>query len=52
MGYRLGYIHIRKLHFRDTNLLKQIEEKVVNRLRQVTPAIKQEPLRFDSPRAH
>jgi regulator of protease activity HflC (stomatin/prohibitin superfamily) len=40
-GYRLGSIYIRKVHFRDTNMIKQIEEKVVNRLRQVTSAIKQ-----------
>src|SRR5260221_9111566 len=41
-GYRLGSIYIRKVHFRDTNMIKQIEEKVVNRLRQVTSAIKQD----------
>jgi regulator of protease activity HflC (stomatin/prohibitin superfamily) len=40
-GYQLGSIYIRKVHFRDTNMIKQIEEKVVNRLRQVTAAIKQ-----------
>src|SRR5712672_48693 len=40
-GYRLGSIYIRKVHFRDTNMIKQIEEKVVNRLRQVTAAIRQ-----------
>src|SRR5690348_15528132 len=40
-GYRLGSVYIRKVHFRDANMIKQIEEKVVNRLRQVTAAIKQ-----------
>jgi hypothetical protein len=30
------------VHFRDTEMIKQIEEKVVNRLRQVTSAIKQD----------
>jgi regulator of protease activity HflC (stomatin/prohibitin superfamily) len=41
-GYRLGSVYIRKVHFRDAGMIKQIEEKVVNRLRQVTSAIKQE----------
>ena len=41
-GYRLGSVYIRKVHFRDTGMIRQIEEKVVNRLRQVTSAIKQE----------
>jgi regulator of protease activity HflC (stomatin/prohibitin superfamily) len=41
-GYRLGSVYIRKVHFRDSNMIKQIEEKVVNRLRQVTSAIKQD----------
>ena len=40
-GYQLGSVYIRKVHFRDTNMIKQIEEKVVNRLRQATAAIKQ-----------
>ena len=40
-GYQLGSIYIRKVHFRDVDMIKQIEEKVVNRLRQVTAAIKQ-----------
>jgi len=40
-GYRLGSVYIRKVHFRDIGMIKQIEEKVVNRLRQVTSAIKQ-----------
>jgi regulator of protease activity HflC (stomatin/prohibitin superfamily) len=41
-GYRLGSIYIRKVHFRDSGMIKQIESKVVNRLRQVTGAIKQD----------
>jgi regulator of protease activity HflC (stomatin/prohibitin superfamily) len=41
-GYSLGSTYIRKVHFRDTGMIKQIEEKVVNRLRQVTSAIKQD----------
>jgi regulator of protease activity HflC (stomatin/prohibitin superfamily) len=40
-GYRLGSIYIRKVHFRDTLMIRQIEQKVVNRLRQVTSAIRQ-----------
>lgn len=40
-GYQLGSIYIRKVHFRDQGMIRQIEEKVVNRLRQVTSAIKQ-----------
>jgi regulator of protease activity HflC (stomatin/prohibitin superfamily) len=41
-GYSLGSVYIRKVHFRDTNMIQQIEEKVVNRLRQVTSAIRQD----------
>lgn len=41
-GYSLGSVYIRKVHFRDVQMIKQIEEKVVNRLRQVTSAIKQD----------
>jgi regulator of protease activity HflC (stomatin/prohibitin superfamily) len=41
-GYKLGSVYIRKVHFRDAQMIKQIEEKVVNRLRQVTSAIRQE----------
>src|SRR5271157_5792979 len=37
-----GSLAIRKVHFRDVGMIKQIEEKVVNRLRQVTSAIKQD----------
>lgn len=41
-GYKLGSTYIRKVHFRDVGMIRQIEEKVVNRLRQVTSAIKQD----------
>lgn len=41
-GYRVGSVYIRKVHFRDVNMTRQIEEKVVNRLRQVTSAIQQD----------
>lgn len=41
-GYKLGSIYIRKVHFRDAGMIRQIESKVVNRLRQVTSAIKQD----------
>ncbi len=41
-GYKLGSVYIRKVHFRDHNMIKEIESKVVNRLRQVTGAIKQD----------
>jgi regulator of protease activity HflC (stomatin/prohibitin superfamily) len=43
-GYKLGSVYIRKVHFRDNNMIKQIEEKVVNQLRQVTSAIEQDGL--------
>ena len=41
-GYKLGSVYIRKVHFRDSGMIRQIESKVVNRLRQVTSAIKQD----------
>jgi regulator of protease activity HflC (stomatin/prohibitin superfamily) len=41
-GFDLGSVYIRKVHFRDAQMIRQIEEKVVNRLRQVTSAIKQD----------
>jgi len=41
-GYQVGSIYIRKVHFRDRGMISQIEQKVVNRLRQVTAAIQQE----------
>lgn len=41
-GYMLGSIYIRKVHFRDEGMTAQIEQKVVNRLRQVTSAIQQD----------
>src|ERR1700745_433835 len=40
-GYQLGSIYIRKVNFRDSLMIRQIEQKVVNRLRQVTSAIRQ-----------
>jgi hypothetical protein len=40
-GYRLGSVYIRKVHFRDQHMIEQIEQKVTNRLRQVTSAIRQ-----------
>jgi regulator of protease activity HflC (stomatin/prohibitin superfamily) len=40
-GYGLGSVYIRKVHFRDLHMIEQIEQKVVNRLRQVTSAIRQ-----------
>ncbi|OAI56416.1 band 7 protein [Verrucomicrobiaceae bacterium SCGC AG-212-N21] len=41
-GYKLGSVYIRKVHFRDHGMIRQIESKVVNRLRQVTSAIRQD----------
>jgi regulator of protease activity HflC (stomatin/prohibitin superfamily) len=41
-GYDVGSIYIRKVHFRDGGMISQIEQKVVNRLRQVTAAIQQD----------
>lgn len=41
-GFQVGSVYIRKVHFRDYDMTRQIEEKVVNRLRQVTSAIKQD----------
>jgi hypothetical protein len=41
-GYKLGSIYVRKVHFRDGGMIRQIEAKVVNRLRQVTSAIRQD----------
>lgn len=41
-GFKLGSVYIRKVHFRDGEMIRQIEEKVVNRLRQVTSAIRQD----------
>ena len=37
-----GSIYIRKVHLRDSEMIKQIESEVVNRLRQVTSAITQD----------
>lgn len=41
-GFKLGSVYIRKVHFRDENMIREIEAKVVNRLRQVTASIKQD----------
>ncbi|GAA4264162.1 SPFH domain-containing protein [Dactylosporangium darangshiense] len=41
-GYRVGSVYVRKVHFRDAGMIRQIEQKVVNRLRQVTAAIEQD----------
>ena len=41
-GYGVGSTYIRKVHFRDLGMIQQIEQKVVNRLRQVTAAIQQD----------
>jgi regulator of protease activity HflC (stomatin/prohibitin superfamily) len=41
-GYDVGSVYIRKVHFRDATMIRQIEQKVVNRLRQVTAAIQQD----------
>ena len=41
-GFILGSVYIRKVHFRDIGMIKQIESKVVNRLKQVTSAINQD----------
>jgi regulator of protease activity HflC (stomatin/prohibitin superfamily) len=40
-GNQLGSVYVRKVHFRDAEMIRQIEQKVVNRLRQVTSAIRQ-----------
>ena len=41
-GYKLGSVYMRKVHFRDQNMITEIEAKVVNRLKQVTASIRQE----------
>ncbi|HKP60581.1 MAG TPA: SPFH domain-containing protein [Polyangiales bacterium] len=41
-GYKSGSVYVRKVHFRDVGMISQIEQKVVNRLRQVTAAIQQD----------
>jgi regulator of protease activity HflC (stomatin/prohibitin superfamily) len=41
-GYKLGSCYVRKVHFCDKNMIQQIQNKVVNRLVQVTAAITQE----------
>lgn len=41
-GYQLGSTYIRKVAFRDQGMIQEIERKVVNRLRQVTAAMRQD----------
>ncbi|HEY8207339.1 MAG TPA: SPFH domain-containing protein [Myxococcaceae bacterium] len=41
-GYKLGSVYIRKVHFRDHGMIRQIEEKVTNRLKQVTASLFQD----------
>lgn len=41
-GFTLGSTYIRKVAFRDKGMIKEIERKVVNRLRQVTASMRQE----------
>lgn len=40
-GFQLGSTYIRKVAFRDRGMIVEIQRKVVNRLRQVTAAMKQ-----------
>jgi regulator of protease activity HflC (stomatin/prohibitin superfamily) len=40
-GFQLGSTYIRKVAFRDKGMITEIERKVVNRLRQVTAAMRQ-----------
>ena len=40
-GFQLGSTYIRKVAFRDKGMIGEIERKVVNRLRQVTAAMRQ-----------
>ncbi|MGJ8638090.1 MAG: SPFH domain-containing protein [Opitutaceae bacterium] len=41
-GFTLGSTYIRKVGFRDAGMIKEIERKVVNRLRQVTASMRQD----------
>jgi regulator of protease activity HflC (stomatin/prohibitin superfamily) len=41
-GFTLGSTYIRKVAFRDAGMIKEIERKVVNRLRQVTASMRQD----------
>jgi len=41
-GYQLGSVYIRKVEFTDTHMVRNITEKVVKRLVQVTSAMKQD----------
>jgi regulator of protease activity HflC (stomatin/prohibitin superfamily) len=41
-GFTLGSTYIRKVAFRDQGMIREIERKVVNRLRQVTASMRQD----------
>jgi regulator of protease activity HflC (stomatin/prohibitin superfamily) len=41
-GFTLGSTYIRKVGFRDSGMIREIERKVVNRLRQVTASMRQD----------
>lgn len=41
-GFTLGSTYIRKVAFRDSGMIREIERKVVNRLRQVTASMRQD----------
>jgi regulator of protease activity HflC (stomatin/prohibitin superfamily) len=41
-GFTLGSTYIRKVAFRDAGMIREIERKVVNRLRQVTASMRQD----------
>lgn len=41
-GFTLGSTYIRKVAFRDIGMIREIEHKVVNRLRQVTASMRQD----------
>jgi hypothetical protein len=46
-GYQLGSrCAFRKVHFRDAGMIQQIEQKVVNRLRQVTSCNQDKPVQI------
>jgi len=41
-GFTLGSTYVRKVAFRDSGMIREIERKVVNRLRQVTASMRQD----------
>jgi 3-ketosteroid 9alpha-monooxygenase subunit B len=43
-GFDVGSVYVRKVHFRDVGMIRQIEQKVVNRLRQVRQPRQHHPL--------